>query len=230
MTIHPQLVNISPEIILILQNMLIYALFIDCRESHLRTFCRQIHQCARIGGWGERQFWKCQDFGTVWHWNPSLKILTSFAVAGIPISWTFPLLPAWSRLNRFFSRIYQIRSILHRCVSSCASSEFSVSRKSFHILNKQLVACFGAVSGDYSKQFCHQMLFHIPYSNEISHWYDSSCEWLDFVGAAISLSETLSPPACNFDLTTLKIFHCFRYANAGGIGLVWFTTTGYDPF
>ena len=47
-TIHPQLVNISPKIIWILQNMLIYALFIDCRESHLRTFCRQIHQCARI--------------------------------------------------------------------------------------------------------------------------------------------------------------------------------------
>ena len=22
--------------------------FIDCRESHLRTFCRQILQCARI--------------------------------------------------------------------------------------------------------------------------------------------------------------------------------------
>ena len=52
MTIHPQLVNISPEIILILQNMLIYALFIDCRESHLRTFCRQIHQCAKLGGGG----------------------------------------------------------------------------------------------------------------------------------------------------------------------------------
>ena len=49
MTRYPQLVIISPEIILILQNMLIYALFIDCRESHLRTFCRQILQCARIG-------------------------------------------------------------------------------------------------------------------------------------------------------------------------------------
>ena len=48
MTIHPQLVNISPEIILTIQNMLIYALFIDCCESHLRTFCCQIHQCARI--------------------------------------------------------------------------------------------------------------------------------------------------------------------------------------
>ena len=32
--------------------MLIYALFIDCRESHLSTFCRQIHQCANIGGRG----------------------------------------------------------------------------------------------------------------------------------------------------------------------------------
>ena len=49
-TIYPQLVNISPEIILFLQNMLIYALLIDCRESHLRTFCRQIHQCASIEG------------------------------------------------------------------------------------------------------------------------------------------------------------------------------------
>ena len=46
MTIYSQLVSISPEIILILQNMLIYALFIDCRESHLCTFCHQIHQCA----------------------------------------------------------------------------------------------------------------------------------------------------------------------------------------
>ena len=35
---------------LILQNMLIYAFFIDCRESHLCTFCCQIYQCARIGG------------------------------------------------------------------------------------------------------------------------------------------------------------------------------------
>ena len=52
MSIYTQLVNIFPEIILILQNMLIYALFIDCRKSHLHTFCRQIHQCARIGGRG----------------------------------------------------------------------------------------------------------------------------------------------------------------------------------
>ena len=50
-TNYPQLVNKYTEIILILQNMLIYVLFIDCRESHLRAFCRQIHQCARIGGW-----------------------------------------------------------------------------------------------------------------------------------------------------------------------------------
>ena len=52
MTWYLQLVIISPEIILILQNMLIYLLFIDCRESHLRTFCRQIHQCAKIREWG----------------------------------------------------------------------------------------------------------------------------------------------------------------------------------
>ena len=29
-----------------------YARFIHCRESHLLTFCREIRQCARIGGWG----------------------------------------------------------------------------------------------------------------------------------------------------------------------------------
>ena len=29
-----------------------YARFIHCRESHLRTVCREIHQCARIGGGG----------------------------------------------------------------------------------------------------------------------------------------------------------------------------------
>ena len=50
-TNYPKLVNKCTEIILILQNMLIYVLFIDCPESHLRAFCRQIHQCARIGGW-----------------------------------------------------------------------------------------------------------------------------------------------------------------------------------
>ena len=50
--------------------MLIYALFIDCRESHLRTFCREIHQCARIGGLS--QSWQCQDFGSASHCNPSL--------------------------------------------------------------------------------------------------------------------------------------------------------------
>ena len=55
--------------------MLIYALFIDCRESHLRTFCREIHQCARIGGWGLSQSWQCQDFGSSWHWNPSLRTI-----------------------------------------------------------------------------------------------------------------------------------------------------------
>ena len=75
MTIYPQLVNISPEIILILKNMLIYALFIDCRESHLRTFCRKIHQCARIGGRGGlSQSWQCQDFGSACYSNPSLSL------------------------------------------------------------------------------------------------------------------------------------------------------------
>ena len=50
MTFHPQFLNISPEIILILQNMsFIYIFIIDCCESQLRTFCRQIHQCANFG-------------------------------------------------------------------------------------------------------------------------------------------------------------------------------------
>ena len=71
MTIYPQLLNISPEIILILQNMLIYV--IQCRESHLRTFCREIHQCARIGGWGLSKFWQSQDFGSACYSNSSLS-------------------------------------------------------------------------------------------------------------------------------------------------------------
>ena len=35
--------------------MLIYVVFIDCRESHLRTFCRSIHQGAKMGVGGEGQ-------------------------------------------------------------------------------------------------------------------------------------------------------------------------------
>ena len=35
----------SSEIVLTLQNMSLHAFFIDCRESHVLTFCRQIHQC-----------------------------------------------------------------------------------------------------------------------------------------------------------------------------------------
>ena len=91
-----QLVNKYTEIILILQNMLIYVLFIDCRESHLRAFCRQIHQCARIGGWegGVKpilempEFWKhlslqalpkggtenIQSFVTFCLWTVSLRV------------------------------------------------------------------------------------------------------------------------------------------------------------
>ena len=56
-----------PRSILTPKNMYIYALFIDCCVSHLRTFCRQIHQCAKIGGWGRGvkpilampRLWKC---------------------------------------------------------------------------------------------------------------------------------------------------------------------------
>ena len=76
--------------------MLIYVLFIDCRKSHLRAFCRQIHQCARIGGWegGVKPilempgFWKrlslqalpkggtenIQSFVTFWLWTVSLRV------------------------------------------------------------------------------------------------------------------------------------------------------------
>ena len=82
---YPQLVNISPEIILILQNMLIYALFIDCRESHLRTFCRQIHQCARIRGWGLSQSWQCQDFDSAYFINPSLVPIFSTCLSQLPV-------------------------------------------------------------------------------------------------------------------------------------------------
>ena len=32
--------------------MLTCTLFIDCRGLHLRTFCTQIQQCAKIGGLG----------------------------------------------------------------------------------------------------------------------------------------------------------------------------------
>ena len=54
MSIPTQLVHTSPEINFHPQVMLIYALFIDFRESHLHTFCRQIHQGAKIGGLGSQ--------------------------------------------------------------------------------------------------------------------------------------------------------------------------------
>ena len=47
-TIHSQFVNISPEMILILQDGFIDALLIDCRESYLHTFCCQNHQCFKV--------------------------------------------------------------------------------------------------------------------------------------------------------------------------------------
>ena len=43
--------NVTP------QNMFIYALFIDFRESHSCTFCRQI----------QSQFWQCQDKAHITH-------------------------------------------------------------------------------------------------------------------------------------------------------------------
>ena len=38
-------------------NMSIYTFFIDCRELHLHTFCREIQQCAKIGRWGMLSMW-----------------------------------------------------------------------------------------------------------------------------------------------------------------------------
>ena len=125
MTIYPQLVNISSEIILILQNMLIYSLFIDCRELHLRTFCRQIHQCAkirqpprlsRIGGKGGRQCyldcltvllgsksWWLQVYpGGSWR---SWWFLFWFLVVLVVSYWTFLLVAPLFLLN-FSCKIY----------------------------------------------------------------------------------------------------------------------------
>ena len=45
-----QLMNISPEHILIQQNMLIYALFIDCCKSHLRAFVAKPTSVPGFGG------------------------------------------------------------------------------------------------------------------------------------------------------------------------------------
>ena len=67
MTNYPQLVIISPEIILILQNMLIYALFIDCSESIYALFVAKSTSVPKLGGGGGvgggglSQFWQCQD-------------------------------------------------------------------------------------------------------------------------------------------------------------------------
>ena len=87
-------------------------LFIDCRESHLRAFCRQIHQCARIGGWegGVKPilempgFWKrlslqalpkggtenIQSFVTFWLWTASLKCCLGFESLKQPINGPHP--------------------------------------------------------------------------------------------------------------------------------------------
>ena len=75
MTIHPQLVNISPNKLFSPQNMLIYALCRQLSQVAFTRFCRQIHQSARIGGWGSSQSWQCQDFKRFCYSNPSLRIL-----------------------------------------------------------------------------------------------------------------------------------------------------------
>ena len=39
--------------------------------------------------------------------------------------------------------------------------------------------CVGTVSGDFSKHLGQQMLFHIPYSSEVSHRYVGACEFVN---------------------------------------------------
>ena len=58
--------NISPEIILILKNMLIYALLLIVAS---RIYVR----VPGLGGGGLSQSWQCQDFDSTYYVHPSLK-------------------------------------------------------------------------------------------------------------------------------------------------------------
>ena len=51
-TIHPQLVNISQEIIFDPKICWFTRFVVNCRKAHLPTVCHQIHQRANIGGRG----------------------------------------------------------------------------------------------------------------------------------------------------------------------------------
>ena len=75
MTIYPQLVNISPEIILILQNMLIYALLLIVASRIYALFVAKSTSVPGLGGGGGglRQSWQCQDFDSACYGNPSLN-------------------------------------------------------------------------------------------------------------------------------------------------------------
>ena len=53
MTIYPQLVNISPEIILILQNMLIYALLLIVASRIYALFVAKSTSVPGLGGGGD---------------------------------------------------------------------------------------------------------------------------------------------------------------------------------
>ena len=74
MTIYPQLVNISPEIILILQNMLIYALLLIVASRIYALFVAKSTSVPGLGGGegGLSQSWQCQDFDSACYFHPSL--------------------------------------------------------------------------------------------------------------------------------------------------------------
>ena len=79
-----------------------YPRFIHCRELHLRTFCHQIHQCAKIGGGPSNQFWQCHDLGSSYSWSSSLMILVSYL-----ITWSHLYVhKAWQRLHSSCLAIY----------------------------------------------------------------------------------------------------------------------------
>ena len=48
-TILPQLVNIFPQKVMFPPKYVDLRAVVSCRESHLRAFCREIHQSANLG-------------------------------------------------------------------------------------------------------------------------------------------------------------------------------------
>ena len=68
----------------------------------LRTFCHQIHQCAKIGGGPSNQFWQCHDLESSYSWSSSLMILVSYL-----ITWSHLYVhKAWQRLHSSCLAIY----------------------------------------------------------------------------------------------------------------------------